>query len=411
METTEENMIETKHDNSLNKETEMGIKGIARGHHTTIKEEEFKSDKIANPQPYEELVNTNRAPFDYVLMESASNTKSKNKICPVYQKKENLDEYTMNVVRIDNNQEVASINLEACRHKRKLLSKSSFSLDDGDKEIIVPPLNTNNMPFKDQGTIEKGNESLKPDNNSHLDSSKTCKNCTGRKELYGNLFFVSHNPKSPVYSLLNCKNKIKYIENIRKLDTDIDSAYEDDYYSPCPTTTDSVATKTFDFDDLEIADVVISSKQMLDTANETQQMNVTLKDHPLKFSQNSRIDSRNDMSLIENSCCNCKAFSPVKCGSMSNVNDIVEIRKSSYERENLIEDVCDISKDVSNCKMNGIYFLKKTAQISLNKTKNITTECKSKMVFAILEPPMPKKMERRKDNFINELAAQNETYV
>ena len=58
-----------------------------------------------------------------------------------------------------------------------------------------------------------------------------------------------------------------------------------------------------------------------------------------------------------------------------------------------------------------MYFLKKRAQISLNNNKNITNECKSKMVFAILEPPMPKKMEKRKDNFINELAAQNETYV
>ena len=373
--------------------------------------EDVENDKIAHSQPYEEYAHTNRAPFDHVLMQSASLTESKNKVSPTYQENENTKVNTMNQVRIDNDQEVAITNLEACRYKRKLLSKSSFSLDDGDKEIVASTLNTNDMPFRDQRTQEKRNECLKTDNNSHLDFSKMCKHCTERKGVYGNLFFVSHNPKSPVYSLLNCKNKIKYIENIRKLDTDIDSAYEDDYYSPCPTTTDSVATKTFDFDDLEIADAVISSKQMLDPANETKQLNMTLKDHPLKFSQNSRIDSRNDMSLIENTGCTCKAFSPIKCGSTSNVNEIVEVHTNSCEVENLIENICDTSKDASNSKMNGIYFLKKKAKISLNNTKNITNEYNRKTVFAILEPPMPKKMEKRKDNLLNELAAQNETYV
>ena len=441
MDTTEENFMEVKASSGSNEKEEMAPNAIQpntnglEGNKINIDHE----NKISNGFQNQEWIknektkcfqNTKNTPFHYVLMEKVpfkgtaleSKMSSKNLVSPAYQSKENTKEDTKKITVADNNLEMAITNLEALRNKRKQLSKSSFSLDDGDKEITFSGTSTSMLTFNDEGRKEKENGNQKPDNNEHSDSSKICRSCGEKNEVNSTLFFVSHNPKSPVYSLLTSKNKIKYIENIRKLDTDIDSAYEDDYYSPCPTTTDSVATKTFDFDDLEMNDASISNKQTFNQTIEhqderggTPQLSMNSRAHQPKFSHNFTIDpsSTNNMNRNEIKDCTCKTFDQLRDKNILNGSIMTEVHMSvqGQEKDNSVENICDITDGISNTKSKGISFLKGRTQFSFNRAKNSTTERNSGMLFSILEPPRPKKIEKRKDYLLNELSIQNETYV
>ena len=403
IDTTEENLMELKAKSVSNEYVEIAPRNIQ-----------------PEPNRLEEI--------QYVLMEETplkgtnlkSKMSSKNLVHLTYQSKESTVEDTKRITVADSNLEMAITNLEALRNKRKQLSKSSFSLDDGDKEITFSATSTTMLTFNEEGRKEKGNGNLKPDNKEHSSSSKICKNCAERNEVNSNLFFVSHNPKSPVYSLVTSKNRMKYIENIRKLDTDIDSAYEDDYYSPCPTTTDSVATKTFDFDDLEMTDAGISSKptfnQTIEKHDErggTPQFCINSKAHQPKLCQNFTIDPSSKHNMNLNMDCTRKTFDHLRDANILKEKELTEVHMSVHEKEKdkLVENICDNADGVLNTKTKGICFLKGKSQFSFNRAKYLTNEPKRGLLLAILEPPKPKKIEKRKEYLLNELSAQNETYV
>ena len=137
------------------------------------------------------------------------------------------------------------------RRKNLLLQKSSFSLDDGNRLYSATEKLT-----KDK---RQWNEPEKPKVNTfENEADYLCSNCSQNEDitrLSHGLFSEDQCPESPGYpysSIIVGKNKLKLLDNIiRKLE-DVDSAYEDDYYSPCPTTTETLASKVFDFDNIEV---------------------------------------------------------------------------------------------------------------------------------------------------------------
>ena len=142
--------------------------------------------------------------------------------------------------------------LSRLRRKNLLLQKSSFSLNDGNRLYGATEKHVvqNKCQWK---------EPEKPQANTFdNEADYLCSNCSQNEvitRLSHGLFSENQCPKSPGYpysSIIVGKNKLKLLDNIiRKLE-DVDSAYEDDYYSPCPTTTETLASKVFDFDNIEV---------------------------------------------------------------------------------------------------------------------------------------------------------------
>ena len=253
-------------------------------------------------------------------------------------------------------------------NKRKLLGKSSLSLDDTYNGDIKPE--TSKIVQLD---AYKHGKNLKPEIDDVVPNNP-CINCSANNEVNSYVFAVSHNPKSPVYSMLIAKNKIKYIETIKKMD-DVDSAYTDDYYSPCPTTTDSLATnKTFDFDNIG-GNVV--NKQMLEsksfTSNyEESEEKLTTNVYPnsenyhKNNTETSTVDARPKYDTEP--ICSCEAF----------------------------------NHEVSSNNLGITHFKEKSP---LNKTDGTSAT----LSFKILQPPKSKMV--LKASLLNEVIVQNETYV
>ena len=148
---------------------------------------------------------------------------------------------------VENNRNRCFGRLSRLRNKNVLLQESSFSLDDVTSENRFDGATEKLMQLK---------EPEKPKGNMfENEADYLCSNCSQNEPitcLSHGLFSSNQSPKSPGYSIIVGKNKLKLLDNIiRKLE-DVDSAYEDDYYSPCPTTTETLASKVFDFDNIEV---------------------------------------------------------------------------------------------------------------------------------------------------------------
>ena len=309
--------------------------------------------------------------------------------------------------RFDKNAKVSDSNLwirNACRptieNKRTRRWKSSLSLNDADIDYNIKEMSEDALAYvskEREGKVER----------DPTDSNKLCTNCGIKNETFSNIFSVSHNPKSPVYSLLTAQNRIRLIENTRKLD-DVDSAYEDDYYSPCPTTTDSMTkNKVFNFDDIGLNEIHskstsgyhISCKTISEVPEGKHGLTSDTKYcrtecHETLCSKYIK-DAKDGRDLSNKTVCDCKSMMDSNVGEIRNRNMENGVGKIITTCKALTKPICDCSQGISH--------------IPINKTRSLNIDGRISQLLDISAPPKSKKVMRREEYLFN--GAQKETYV
>ena len=401
-ETTEEHLVETKpnvplntvfsdglKDNSQNREikghnndnVDLVVDSPSQLYETTFQQQtKVRSDETKSTIPYclTKFSTNLRIPEHKILQ---SKTQMKDWFRQSIQKKTRKATETRNAFVADDDSKVHSTSMSVVLNKRKQLGKSSLSLDD----IYIDDIELE-MSKNVQVDGYKHEKNRNPENDEVV-SNNPCHNCPRQPSVANDdvnryMFAVSHNPKSPVYSLLIAKNKIKYIETIKKMD-DVDSAYEDDYYSPCPTTTDSLAAyKTFDFDNIggnEVNNHILGSKSLKSNYEKSDEK-LTTNVHPngenyiKNIIEKSNIEARRNSNKeqIDKSIDSCEAF-----------NHELSNKKSGFKGKSKLE---------------------KTNSLNIDNGTTISAE--------ILEVPKPNMVLKRAEPCLfNDVIIQNETYV